>query len=113
MIIIRSYNERIFKYKKEVIERRYSLIDELLEMRDVFFSYLRGHYLFKWKALKNKFIFKDIDITVFCQNELKFSFNRVVRLLMCEFEILCHILVKNSYTICMNIPMEGHILCFI
>ena len=29
-----------------------------------------------------KTTFKGIDITVFCQNELKFSFNRVIRLLM-------------------------------
>ena len=71
-------------YRKEVIKKRFSLIDDLIKIRDVFPAYLRGwSYLLKWKkVLNNRFIFKGIDITVFCQNELKFSFNRVIRLLM-------------------------------
>ena len=72
-ILTDDYHQKVtirefLKYRNEVTERGYSLIDELLTFRDVFRSYLRGWgYLLKWKkTLNNKFIFKGINITVFC-----------------------------------------------
>tara|TARA_B100000886_G_scaffold39347_2_gene24344 strand:+ start:4657 stop:6282 length:1626 start_codon:yes stop_codon:yes gene_type:complete len=73
-----------FKFKNELKSNKFYLIDKHISLYDLFKTlYEIIGITIKWKRLlKKKYIFANVDISNLITLELKFSFHRVIRLLI-------------------------------
>ena len=90
-ILTDDYHQKVslssyLKYKNEVNSYNYSLVDSHLEVKDVISAYLKSFwYLRRWINISQGcFVFDGIDISNYCNSEIIFSYNKVIRLLMWE-----------------------------
>jgi hypothetical protein len=76
-----------FKFKKKLEQNkdRVHVLDEYSRVWDVLIVTLKSFsYFFKFKKLiTKKYAFSDIDVTSYIEDELKMSYSRVCRLLLC------------------------------
>ncbi len=72
------------KYLNQCLSKGFSILDLQVRLSDIivaFWEYLK--LIPKWKNLSKKdYVFQQYNISAFCRNELIFSLNRVVRLLL-------------------------------
>jgi hypothetical protein len=75
---------KYLKYRKQIQEDKFTIIDDYVKPYDSLSGFLRSIKLLKkWISLtSDTYRFKEIDLSSYCSEELIFSFERVVRLIM-------------------------------